>query len=737
MDIELNGVLHGNVILFQSTEGLCLPMEAFPELSTPSLPQKNVRTIDGVSCLAVDTLEGGHTRLDELSMRALVTLPTQLLKTQTLSGEHEQLPDVMSSTGFYTNYNLFYQREPDTYSYSSSADAHLFSPYGVLSSGYSYFGSDTEERGVRLDTLYVLDLPETIQSLRVGDVIGARTEWSGGLRIGGIQLARNFSTRPDMLTMPLPSYTSSATLPSAVDAYVNGNKIFQENVTPGPFEITALPTINGQGELTVVLKDITGVQRSMTIPFYSDTRLLRKGLSDYAFEAGYLRYNYGIKDFDYRDFVTSGSYRFGMTDRLTTEANALTFNERAGRMGAGASYLLFDAFTLDAAVAASIDEGQKGYLAKTGISRRTQRYSFSAQSQWATEAFLQPGILGNPLRQQTLLFAGYNTPALGSFSASYVYQKYSAEPASETASLSYSKTLYRRLFLNLMVSHTIAPHADTSGQLLLSLPLGERTTLSNTDFVSKESSEVRVSLQQNPPTSDGFGYTLSAARNTAYEHPWYGEARGSYQNRYARFGAGVASVNNKTAYRASAEGSFSYMEGHLHFNRSTDAAFGAVNVGSVKGVRVYYRNLLVGETDEDGYLFIPSLLPYQRNKITVDPRDIPFDYSLGRNEIHLTPYLHSGVSYAFDVKKVESVILHLFRAGGKAVPVGSEWVLDDGATGIVGQAGLIYFESLPRGEHTLRITSEQEPCRLRFRFDGALPNTLLSNLGEFTCDEDN
>lgn len=733
LDVTLNGIHHHNMIVIRTGNGLCIPLQDLPELSPQRLPADAILQTQHTECVDFSSVPGAVKHVDEKKLSADIVLPAAYLKPQTFSASNETVPKPASTTGFNADYNLFYQQDVDTYSYGTGIYANLFSPYGILRSGYLHRGTEEENSDIRLDTLYVLDMPQTIQSLKIGDMIGGSSALSGGYRLGGVQFARDFSTRPDMLTMPLPSYTSSAALPSAVDAFVNGAKVYQKNVEPGPFEINRLPSVDGEGILSVVVNDVYGVQQVATIPFYTNAKLLQTGLSDYSFEAGYLRYNYGKENFDYRDFISSGFYRLGLNDSFTAEVNALTYNDSGGRFGLGGTLLLLDFLSFDASAAVSEHEGKSGQMGKIGLSRKTRRYSFSAQSQWASESFLQPGYDGNVLRSQSLLYAGYTDPYAGSFSTSYVNQKYETSERTQMASVGYSKTISSRLFFNLTMSYIIAPESDMSALASLTIPLGRRTTMTDSAFLSDARSEARITLQQNLPTSDGYGYRLSGAYTDPARRKWSGEALGSYQNRYALFNMGAASYDGRTAYRGSMDGSVTVMENRMHFNRQANEAFGIVSLDGLKGVRVYSQNQLIGETDSSGYLFIPSLLPYQRNKVAIDPRDIPFDYRIGQTETYLTPYRHSGISYSFAVEKATSVIMHVIRPSGVPVAYGSALTVDGKTVSVAGKDGLVFLETLQPGEHLLRIEDKTGECNVHFYIDETASSAFMTELGKFVC----
>lgn len=159
-------------------------------------------------------------------------------------------------------------------------------------------------------------------SVIAGDLTTGSLPWSSAVRIGGLQLARNFAVRPDLITYPLPQFSGQAALPSSVDLYINSYKNSTTNINPGPFTLNSVPYINGAGQATVVTTDALGRQVSTTVPFYVASNLLQTGMSDFSISTGLLRRNYGLNSADYGQWVGSASLRYGVTDWLTLEGRA-------------------------------------------------------------------------------------------------------------------------------------------------------------------------------------------------------------------------------------------------------------------------------------------------------------------------------------------------------------------------------------------------------------------------------
>src|ERR1019366_7403758 len=125
----------------------------------------------------------------------------------------------------------------------SLIDTRVFSPFGVVeSTGIVQFSPAMGEQAYqRLDTTYTFSEEDGLRRWRAGDVISGALAWTRSVRLGGGQMASDFSLRPDIVTYPFLAISSSAALPSSVDLFVNGLRQTTETVQQGPFAIHSLP----------------------------------------------------------------------------------------------------------------------------------------------------------------------------------------------------------------------------------------------------------------------------------------------------------------------------------------------------------------------------------------------------------------------------------------------------------------------------------------------------------------
>jgi outer membrane usher protein len=208
---------------------------------------------------------------------------------------------------------------------SASIDAHIFSKYGVFNQSFTSNSSATEltPNFLRLDSRWFYENPETLVTYSAGDVISGSLNWSTSLRMGGIQIRRDFALRPDLITAPMPQFSGSAAVPSTVQVFNNQSRLFSQEVAGGPFNINSIPLATGPGTMRIVLRDANGKETVTEYAYYSSTSLLAPGLLDYTMETGFARHFYGLHSDDYDGSpIASGSVRYGVTPRMTVESHA-------------------------------------------------------------------------------------------------------------------------------------------------------------------------------------------------------------------------------------------------------------------------------------------------------------------------------------------------------------------------------------------------------------------------------
>jgi outer membrane usher protein FimD/PapC len=65
------------------------------------------------------------------------------------------------------------------------------------------------------------------------------------------------------------------------------------SVQPGPFQLTNVPIVTGAGQMQLVVRDLLGRETVISQSYCIAPVLLAPGVTDFSFEAGALRENYG------------------------------------------------------------------------------------------------------------------------------------------------------------------------------------------------------------------------------------------------------------------------------------------------------------------------------------------------------------------------------------------------------------------------------------------------------------
>ncbi len=171
------------------------------------------------------------------------------------------------------------------------------------------------------------DDPARLRRFIAGDTFvitpGAEGDLAGVATLGGASLSRDFALDPWTVRAPLPTAAGAALTPSTLEVYLNGALVRQQKLPPGPFEVRNLPASEGAGTVRAVVRDAFGRVEDVSASYYFTTSVLARGISDYAYAAGFRRTLLG-----YEEPRLFGRHRLVLTDAITAGAHA-----EAGRGG--------------------------------------------------------------------------------------------------------------------------------------------------------------------------------------------------------------------------------------------------------------------------------------------------------------------------------------------------------------------------------------------------------------------
>ena len=192
------------------------------------------------------------------------------------------------------------------------------------------------------------------------------------------------------------------------------------------------------------------------------------------------------------------------------------------------------------------------------------------------------------------------------------------------------------------------------------MPFGDRRSAAvslrqSTGVADGDAFAAVASVQQSLPAGTGVGYQVSLASNEDAQLGY------SYQGR-----AGLASVqyarrNDTDGWRADVSGGLAITAAGVMPARRLDRSFAVVKVADFENLTVFVENQPIGRTDGRGRILLDGLRPYERNEISIDPKQLPMDAALAMPVMQVTPAYRSGALVEFPVTRASPATLRLVQ----------------------------------------------------------------------------
>ena len=682
--------------------------------------------------VVLESLPGVSTRYDAAAQQLAVQVPPAWLPAQRLQPEDREPLQLSAGSGWLLNYDVYAQRSRTGPVSATTAsvwsEQRYFGPLGIGSNTgilrHADSGGGTSGY-LRYDTRWTRTDPVAATEWTVGDMVTGSLPWSTPVRLGGVQWSRNFSTRPDLVTYPLPEFAGQAAVPSAVDVFVNGFRATRQNVQPGPFTLGGLPTVSGSGIASVVTTDALGRRVSTEVPFYVSSQLLRPGWTDYSLSLGALRRDFGIRNLAYGQALGSGVYRRGITDRWTLEGQAQAGRDlavlglgtvnRLGQWGVtSASATRGQVRGTDAGIVTGTGGGWQYSL---GYQYESALGGISAQQLGRTAGYGDASTAardGFRLQRRSRQINAHLNTRVGSFNLGWVDLRGALNERNRLAYASFSTSLQRDLFLSLTAGRTVDT-GDTQLRMQLTYLLGDDTSAQVAFSHTGGRNQAQASYQRSVPIEGGWGWNASQSITSEREGR-YTQAAVQHRSRALLAQAGVFGTPGAPSQWAGAAGSLGWMDGYAFAaNRITDS-FALVSTEGVPDVEVTYDNQPMGRTDERGYLLVPGVTSYYNGRFALNALEMPADMHVPALEKKVAVPRGMGAFVSLPVLKMRTATITLLDAGGRPLPPGSAVLHEQGQVpSVVGWDGVVYLTRLhPRNTLVAQPPDGAPPCRAEF-----------------------
>jgi outer membrane usher protein len=667
------------------------------QLDSWRIAPKGLPTIEreGATYYLVNAIPGAKAEVDETTQELHLTVAPGALKATHLSFAPVAISDKLAGgSGAFINYDVSAESADGHTMLGGVFEAGLFTPHGVGISNFFARTGSGDSGLTRLETNWTIDDPEHMRTLRVGDSITRGGAGGRPMRFAGIQFGRNFSVWPGFVTFPLPSLKGAANIPSVADIYVNDVLVRSADLPPGPFDITDVPIVTGNGDVQLIVRDMLGRQQIVTQSYYASLTQLRRGLHDYSYEAGFLRNSFGTKSNDYGAPVIAATHRYGFSNGLTGEAHAEA-TPKAQEAGIGGALTIPNIGQLDATVAASRSSLGEGVLASVGFERRSHGLSLGFRGEFTTDNFMTAAadIDHRPAASVIQLFAGIPLKD-SSIGFTYLRRIGRSEPDIGIASANWSLRLGDFGSLNIAARESLSVPRDRAVEMMLIMPLGVRRSATASASFGNGPASFNTVVQSNPSLGGGIGYRFSAATGR-FERL---EGNVALRTSSGDYDAQLTWIDGKTGVRLSTAGSIGIIGDDPFAARRLDQSFARVQVGDYAGVRIYADNQLVGRTGADGSVLVPNLRPYDRNVIRIDANDLPLNVELSDDQQVVRPSNRSGVVVDFGAKPSRTALVRVLVDQGKPLPRGSLIKLDGRSDEFISApGGEVYLTAVEKG----------------------------------------
>jgi len=753
VNVYVNGIDTNKIfyILQDKEDNLWISTKSLEALNF-NIPIKDFFYVENNPYCKLDLLKELKYRLDTQSLALYLTANPASFPSTVINAYQFQTEAIRpQNTGGFFNYDLFVEHDQvnKLNNISELSEIAYFNHYGIGTTNVlfqrvrnnQFPGLGDDHHIIRLDSTWTLDQPEKMATWRFGDSVTRPAEWSNSVHFAGIQYSTNFATQPGFIRFPTPAFRGEAFVPTTVDIIVNNATALNTQINSGPFYIPNVPVITGAGTAVITTRNILGQETITALPYYTSQGLLKNGLVDFSYEAGLIRNNYGINSFNYSRAAVVGTYRRGISNKLTSGWHAEVLDDQQ-TLGLSSDYLIHDYGILSGAIAGSHSRLGQGALAQVGFQRQTLLNNYGINITGTSKNYSELGINRGQFAPKLLLqaFYGITPPNFGSLTMGYILQEdrqtipaypftilTPRETNSSLVTISYNRNLFDKLYF--LASGLIDTNHSHNNQVLISFiwSFKDNVTASISEDHQTQAHGETLDITKNLPFGTGYGYRLHAStgKNDSLE------ADLGYQNNYGTYTGKIARAYGTTNYQVEAQGGIVRFGGKLSFSREIQQSFALVKVPGISNVAIYNRNQVVGYTDKYGELFIPYLLPYEVNTIRIDPKDLPLNMQIDQDQKQVIPYFRSGVLVKFPVKRIRSVMFNLLSENNHPIPTGVT-VFINKSEYFVGDNGQVYIADLPL-QKTIRGIAKWDDQSCYFTFTPPVTHDPLPDIGDILC----
>ncbi|WP_211130679.1 outer membrane usher protein [Serratia surfactantfaciens] len=737
----------------------CINKALVEQLGLKEGVMKDLRWWHQGECLDESSVVGMEMRGDLATSSLYLNIPQAFLE---YTAENWDPPSRWDEgiPGLLFDYNLNaqsqHQQRSGTRSYNLSGNGTAGANLGAWRLRADWQGSLNHQTGSGQPTDTRLDWSRyyayrALPALRSKLTLGEGYLDSGmfdSFRFAGASLVSDDNMLPPNLRGYAPEVVGVAKTNAKVIISQQGRVLYETSVAAGPFRIQDINDAVS-GELNVRVEEQDGTVQEFVMNTASIPYLTRAGSVRFKLAAG--------KPSDWQHHARgplfgTGEFSWGVSNGWSLYGGALAGGDyNALSLGLGRDLMAFGALSFDATQSRARLPQEDGALSggsyRLSYSKSFDEYDsqvtfagyrFSEQDFMSMSEYLDARYYGNRngsgKEMYTITFnKQFRDWGLSSY-LNYSHETYWDRPANDRYNLTLSRYFDIGRFRNLSLSLSAYRNQyngmkDDGAYLSLSMPWGERSTVSYNTTVNRNDTTNRVSYYDRLDERSNYQLSAGTSRSGANASGYYSRegdiarlsANASYQEgRYSAVGLSAQGGMTLTA-----EGGALHRSGMAGGTRMLIDTQGVAEVP----VRGYGRT---SRTNAWGKAVIGDVNSYYRNKASIDLNQLGDNAEATTSVVQAT-LTEGAIGYRqFDVIAGAKAMAVIKLADGSEPPFGAT-VLNGRKqeTGIVNDGGSVYLSGIQPGEAMTVRWNGAAQCEVRM--PSPLPAEMLMNTLLLPC----
>ncbi len=737
----------------------CINKALVEQLGLKEGVMKDLRWWHQGECLDESSVAGMEMRGDLATSALYLNIPQAFLE---YTAENWDPPSRWDEgiPGLLFDYNLNaqsqHQQHSGTRSYNLSGNGTAGANLGAWRLRADWQGSLSHQTGSGQPTDKRLDWSRyyayrALPALRSKLTLGEGYLDSGmfdSFRFAGASLVSDDNMLPPNLRGYAPEVVGVAKTNAKVIISQQGRVLYETSVAAGPFRIQDINDAVS-GELNVRVEEQDGTVQEFVMNTASIPYLTRPGSVRFKLAAG------KPSDWEHRSqgpLFGTGEFSWGVSNGWSLYGGALAGGDyNALSLGLGRDLMAFGALSFDVTQSRARLPQEDGALSggsyRLSYSKSFDEYDsqvtfagyrFSEQDFMSMSEYLDARYYGNRngsgKEMYTITFnKQFRDWGLSSY-LNYSHETYWDRPANDRYNLTLSRYFDIGRFRNLSLSLSAYRNQyngmkDDGAYLSLSMPWGERSTLSYNTTVNRNDTTNRVSYYDRLDERSNYQLSAGTSRSGANASGYYSRegdiarlsANASYQEgRYSAVGLSAQGGMTLTA-----EGGALHRSGMAGGTRMLIDTQGVAEVP----VRGYGRT---SRTNAWGKAVIGDVSSYYRNKASIDLNQLGDNAEATISVVQAT-LTEGAIGYRqFDVIAGAKAMAVIKLADGSEPPFGAT-VLNGRKqeTGIVNDGGSVYLSGIQPGEAMTVRWNGAAQCEVRM--PSPLPAEMLMNTLLLPC----